>query len=189
MNQRVGRILESIEIMRRLWHDDGVSFSGRYHEVTEGSINPKPLQAGGIPIYLGGMREPVLRRVARVADGWVAGAGTAESFLSGVETVLGAAREIQRDPATLGFAKLQNISVAPAREEAREQGERHWKSYYGPAFNIEGATIFGTPDECREKLAAFMRAACDEVTLVLEPAGLSTRQLEMLAEITVDSRG
>ncbi|HEY7467465.1 MAG TPA: LLM class flavin-dependent oxidoreductase [Dehalococcoidia bacterium] len=184
MNQRVGRLLESIEIMRRLWREDGVNFEGRYHAITDGSINPRPVQSGGIPIYLGGIREPMLRRVARVADGWIASAGPIPAFLAGVETILAAAAERQRDPATLSFAKLQGVSVAAAAAQAREQGERHWKAYYGPNFNIDAATIYGTPEECAQQLAVFANAPCDEVTLVMEPAGLSLDQLEMLAQIT-----
>jgi probable F420-dependent oxidoreductase len=184
MNQRLGRLLESIEVMRRLWREDGVEFEGRYQKITGGTINPKPVQRGGVPIYLGGIREPMLRRIARVADGWIGSAGPIPAFLAGVEIVLAAAAERQRDPATLSFAKLQGVSVAPAPALAREQGERHWKAYYGPNFNIDAATIYGTPEECAKQLAVFETADYDEVTVVVEPAGLSLDQLEMLAEIT-----
>ncbi|HEU0074840.1 MAG TPA: LLM class flavin-dependent oxidoreductase [Dehalococcoidia bacterium] len=184
MNQRLGRLLESVEIMRRLWSQDGVNYKGRYHEIVDGTINPKPVQAGGVPIFLGATREPMLRRIPRVADGWIGSAGRIDSFLAGVETVLSAANEIERDPASLSFAKLQSISVAPTAAEARAAGELHWQAYYGPNFDIDAATIYGTPDECRTKLAAFEDATCDEVTVVLEPAGLSPAQLEMLAGFT-----
>jgi probable F420-dependent oxidoreductase len=184
MDQRLGRLLESVEIVRRLWREDGVNFQGRYQAVTDGTINPKPVQPGGVPIYLGGTREPMLRRIARVADGWIGSAGPIPSFLAGVETIVAAAAERQRDPATLSFAKLQGVSVAATAAQAREQGERHWKAYYGPNFNIDAATIFGTPEDCAQQLAVFASAACDEVTVVMEPAGLSLEQLDMLAEIT-----
>ena len=184
MNQRVGRLLESIEIMRRLWHEDGVNYEGRYQTITGGSINPKPVQTGGVPIYLGGSREPMLRRIARVADGWIGGAVPIDSFFSGVQTILGAAEELGRDPDSLSFARLQGVSMASTAARAREQGEQHWKAYYGANFNIDAATIYGTPEECAQQLAVFTTAACDEVTLVMEPAGLSLDQLEMLAEIT-----
>ncbi len=184
IEQRVGRLMESVEIMRKLWNEDGVSYEGRYHTITDGTINPKPLQPGGIPIYFGGIREPMLRRLARVADGWIASSGSVAQFLSGIDAIQSAATEHGRDPASLAFAKLQNVSVAPTLARAREQGERHWKAYYGPNFDLDAATIYGTPDDCRQRLAAFTDAACDEVTLVLEPASLSLDQLELLAGIT-----
>jgi len=185
IEQRVGRLIESIEIMRLLWREDGVNFEGRYHQIVGGTINPRPVQSGGIPIYLGGIRAPMLRRVARVADGWIAPSSNVDQFLAGVDTILAAAGQRGRDPASLAFAKLQNVSVAPALAEARGQGEQHWRAYYGPNFNIDAATIYGTPDECKRKLAAFTAAACDQVTVIMEPAGLSLDQLELLAAITV----
>jgi probable F420-dependent oxidoreductase len=184
IEQRVGRLIESIEIMRLLWREDGVNFEGRYHQIVGGTINPRPLRPGGIPIYLGGIREPMLRRVARVADGWIAPSSNIDQFLAGVDTILAAAGQRGRDPASLAFAKLQNVSVAPTPAEARGQGEQHWQAYYGPNFNIDAATIYGTPDECKRKLAAFTAAACDQVTVIMEPAGLSLDQLEVLAGIT-----
>jgi probable F420-dependent oxidoreductase len=184
MDQRLGRLLESIQIMRRLWTEDGVEFKGRYHEVTEGTINPKPVQPGGVPVILGGIREPMLRRIPRVADGWIGTSGNIDVFLAGVETVLDAAGETGRDPATLSFAKLQNVSVAATAAEAREAAERHWKAYYGPNFDVEAATVYGTPDECRAKLEAFEPAACGELSVVMEPSTLSPSQLEVLASVT-----
>jgi alkanesulfonate monooxygenase SsuD/methylene tetrahydromethanopterin reductase-like flavin-dependent oxidoreductase (luciferase family) len=187
MNQRLGRLLESVEIMRRLWSEDGVNYKGRYHEIVDGTINPKPVQPGGVPIFLGATREPMLRRIPRVANGWIGSAGNIDNFLAGVETVLEAASAIQRDPASLSFAKLQGVSIASSGEAAREAGEQHWQAYYGPNFDIDAATIYGTPDEVRVKLAAFEGAACDEVTVVMEPPGLSLAQLEMLAGVTTQA--
>jgi probable F420-dependent oxidoreductase len=187
MEQRLGRLLESVAIMRRLWTEDGVAFKGRYHEIVDGTINPKPVQPGGVPVYLGGVSEPMLRRIPRVADGWIGAAGGMERFLAGVETVLGAAADAGRDPKTLSFAKLQNVSVAATTEQARATAEAHWKAYYGPRFDVEAATIYGTPEECKAKLAAFEGAACDEVTLVMEPAGLDLSHLETLAGITAQA--
>ncbi len=184
MNQRLGRLLETVEIMRLLWREDGVNYKGRYHEIVEGTINPKPVQANGVPIYLGGTGDAMLRRIPRVADGWIGAGAPIDRFLTGVETVLGAADAIARDPSTLSFGKLQGISIAATQEQARAVGERHWKSYYGPNFDIDAATIYGTPDECRAQLAVFEGAACDEVTLALELPSLSLEDLETLATVT-----
>src|SRR5690606_2819497 len=71
MNQRVGRLLENIEIMRRLWREDDVMYEGRYNQIEGGRINPKPVQADGIPVYMGGTSDAMLKRIARVGDGWV----------------------------------------------------------------------------------------------------------------------
>ncbi len=63
------RIEEQIALLRELWTKELVDFEGRYHRVRQAGINPLPVQSP-IPIWMGGMSEPVLKRVARLADGW-----------------------------------------------------------------------------------------------------------------------
>ena len=68
--ERGRRIEEQIEVLRHLWTEDVVAFDGDFHEIPEMGINPRPTQQP-IPIWLGGMADPVKRRVARQADGWI----------------------------------------------------------------------------------------------------------------------
>jgi probable F420-dependent oxidoreductase len=181
INERVGRLLESVAIMRQLWQGDDASFNGRYHQVEHATVLPKPVQKPGVPIYFGANSDAMLRRLVRVADGWVgSGGGTPEAFVQGVEKVNGFAKERGRDPSSLGFAKLQNISVNPDASAALANAERQWKTYYGPRFNVENSVIYGTPEYCAERLRVFTRAATSEVTLALEPASLDLVGLERL---------
>jgi alkanesulfonate monooxygenase SsuD/methylene tetrahydromethanopterin reductase-like flavin-dependent oxidoreductase (luciferase family) len=55
--------------MRRLWTEELVDFEGKHHAVKQAGINPLPVQRP-IPVWMGGGAEPVLRRIAKVADGW-----------------------------------------------------------------------------------------------------------------------
>jgi probable F420-dependent oxidoreductase len=66
---RGARQAEQIEVMRKLWTEDLVDFSGRFHQLRAVSIVPRPLQQP-IPIWLGGISEAAIRRAARLADGW-----------------------------------------------------------------------------------------------------------------------
>jgi len=65
------RIEEQIALMRRLWTEPVVDFSGRWHHVDRAGINPLPVQRP-IPVWMGGSAEDALRRIARIADGWFA---------------------------------------------------------------------------------------------------------------------
>jgi probable F420-dependent oxidoreductase len=184
MNQRVGRLFESIEIMRRLWREDGVEFTGRYNTVVQGTINPKPVQAVGVPIYIGAFGEKMLKRAVRVADGWVGGAGAIDRFLELTKAAREYALEAGRDPDTLAIAKLQCISVDENADSARERALRHWQTYYGPRWDIAN-TILGTPAQCAEQLDVFRQVGGSSMTVVMEPSGLGLEQLEAVASITV----
>ena len=56
--------------MRRLWCEDLVTYTGRFHALREVSVVPPPVQRP-IPIWLGGASEAVIKRAARLADGWM----------------------------------------------------------------------------------------------------------------------
>ena len=68
-HDRGRRIEEQIKVLRALWTQDVVDFQGRWHSLPRAGINPLPVQRP-IPIWIGGMSEPVLKRIARVGDGW-----------------------------------------------------------------------------------------------------------------------
>ena len=67
---RGARQAEQIEVLKRLWTDDLVTFKGRFHDLYEVNITPPPVQRP-IPIWFGGDSEPVIRRAARYGDGWM----------------------------------------------------------------------------------------------------------------------
>ena len=67
---RGSRQEEQITVLRKLWAEDLVTFHGRFHDFDQIGIAPRP--KGQIPIWIGGgFREPLLKRVARFADGWI----------------------------------------------------------------------------------------------------------------------
>jgi probable F420-dependent oxidoreductase len=69
-NTRGARQAEQIEVLRRLWSGELVTYSGRFHALDRVNIVPPPVQRP-IPIWLGGSSEAVIRRAARLADGWM----------------------------------------------------------------------------------------------------------------------
>ena len=69
-NNRGRRVEEQIEVLRLLWGKPLVTFSGRWHTLDRVGINPLPGRQ--IPVWIGGGdSDAVLRRVAKVADGWI----------------------------------------------------------------------------------------------------------------------
>ena len=66
---RGSRQAEQVKLMRKLWQNNAFSFNGKYHSVTQASILPRPTQA--IPIWFGGGAPALLRRCARLGNGWI----------------------------------------------------------------------------------------------------------------------
>ena len=100
---RRDRLEEQVVLLRRLWREPLVTFAGRFHHLDRVGINPLP--ARSIPIYLGtGAADPVLRRVVRVADGWmpllIPGLDRIP-VREGVRRLRELCEEADRDPATL----------------------------------------------------------------------------------------
>ena len=88
-----------------------VSFEGRWHRITHAGLNPLPIQRP-IPIWLGaGGRlnpippEPVMRRIARLADGWFPMFPPNDAGQEAIARVQSYAREAGRDPSTIGMGK------------------------------------------------------------------------------------
>ncbi len=69
-HRRGRRIEEQVTLLRLLWTQPLVTFSGRWHTILDAGLNPLPMQRP-IPIWFGGHADAVLRRVARMGDGWM----------------------------------------------------------------------------------------------------------------------
>ena len=87
---RGSRQAEQVELMRKLWENDSFTFEGRFHTVTQASILPRPSQT--IPIWFGGGVPALLKRCARLGDGWIP-LGTPNDASAAMIEVMKAERE------------------------------------------------------------------------------------------------
>ena len=70
LDHRVGRLSESLQVIKSLWTDERTNFDGRYYRLKDAIANPKPLQKPHPPIWIGASGDATLRIVARHADVW-----------------------------------------------------------------------------------------------------------------------
>jgi probable F420-dependent oxidoreductase len=111
------RLDEQIQILRQFWSQEHVTCRSKHHNIDDVGLAPMPVQRP-IPIWLGGVAAPAMRRAARLGDGWM-------PFLSaqGAEDKIGAFREAVRaagrDPASVPLENVVHLGTAgggPNRE-------------------------------------------------------------------------
>ena len=112
--QRRGNGLEDyIGALRAAWGADPVEYEGRFYHIVESDIGPKPLQAGGPPILIGGATPAAIGRAARIADGinpvlrdWNALEKVLHEFPAMV-------RKAERDPEKMSIIVRVNTIISP----------------------------------------------------------------------------
>ncbi len=97
------RLTEQVEVMRQLWAEPHVTFSGDHHRIDDAGINPLPT-GRNIPLWFGGHEDRMLRRIAELADGWIMLAFPPDdTALEVFETLRGYIRDAGRDPDDVGL--------------------------------------------------------------------------------------
>lgn len=174
---RAPRMEEEIEIFKRLWTEDHVSFKGKYYSFEDVTVEPKPAQKPRPPIWIAhshkGMPkfiERARRRTARLADGYMAAQGHPEEYRSTLNAVTGYMREYGRDPANLSTALYYNINVNENRQAGFEESTRFLNAYYMTNFKpevVESWLAYGSPEQCISRLRQYVEVGIKMITLRL----------------------
>ena len=117
-HNRGRRSEEQIEVMRALWTQDVVTLNRRWHKITDAGINPLPVQRP-IPIWLGGRAEQVMRRVARMGDGWIPLFPPDDEGRGVVERMRGYVRDAGRSPDDVGIESWFSVGSGGPDKWAR----------------------------------------------------------------------
>ena len=126
-HDRGRRSEEQIDVMRKLWTNDLVTYEGRWHKITDAGLNPLPVQRP-IPIWFGGAAPQTIRRVATVGDGWFPLFAPDERGSRLVASMKEQTRAAGRDPASIGIESWASIGRDDWRETLagwRELGASH----------------------------------------------------------------
>ncbi|WP_036487271.1 glucose-6-phosphate dehydrogenase (coenzyme-F420) [Nocardioides sp. Iso805N] len=122
--ERSGRLRESIQLMRRLWSEDRVTFEGTYYHTKDATIYDKPGEP--IPVYMAAGGPQMAKSVGRNADGFICTSGKGEELYASLLGALGEAAEAAgRDVSGIDKMIEIKLSYAPTREEALEN-TRFW---------------------------------------------------------------
>jgi probable F420-dependent oxidoreductase len=178
---RLGRLLEGVSLLRRLWTEEQVTFHGRFARLDDAPVLPKPFQQPHPPLWFGGSAPAALKRAAELGTGFVCGGSTSTAqFKEQAEAVRRTLDDAGRDPAGFTVAKRVFIAVDENRERAHGQLRDWFASYYNKPQFAERAGIYGGPEECAERLAEVSAAGADMI--ILNPVADLLEQLHALAE-------
>ena len=125
-SDRGRRMGEQVELMRELWTQRAVTHHGTYEHVTAAGLAPLPVQQP-IPVWFGAASPPAFRRAGRLADGWFPQVPPGPRLDEARTIVEVAAREVGRDPSTLGMEGRVNWTVDGGVAQLVDHVER-WRA-------------------------------------------------------------
>ena len=201
----VSRLVEAIEIMRKLWSGEKVDYEGRFWRLKEAFLQVRPV--GRIPIYLGAHGPKMLELTGRMADGWLPTPLTPELYRRRLKVIEESAKKAGRSLDEIDTAIYLYTCISDKEEEVRERLEMYkgliahspellkeagydvevpegFKHYFrilpgdedlkafmefSSSVPLEAAldfSISGTPEECLEKVRAYVEAGVRHFILV-----------------------
>lgn len=175
LKERVPRMLEGMEILRRLWAEDGVTHRGRFYQFDNVTIGPKPIQQP-CPIWIAnnpmdqGVMEKAYRRVARHADGWMTGSLPPALFAERWAWIQALRREERATDAGFPSSIHLRSNVNRDREAAFKEAKEFLDTYYSVNHHrrhLEEECVIGTAEECVEKFVAYARGGCNVIIIRL----------------------
>lgn len=207
--ERAPRMTEGIDLVRRLFTERNVTFDGKYTQVANMTLHPRPVQQPSPPIWIGCRAEVATARAARMGFHLMAtiGPDPAPSYRA-------ALKEAGRDPAAFNVAQLRMVYVAPTADQAWAETAPHvhhmlrlYGEWLSEANDAEGdaamsqmpppeklrdspyaeGMMIGTPDEVSRKMEKFAKEYdCTHFVMGTQMPGAdpvkTTRALELFAE-------
>lgn len=188
LQRRVRRFVESVELMRALWTQSEVTYTGDIFKLEGGLMAQKPAQLPHPPLWFGGSHPGALARAAAMADGWISGGAQPTSdFITSVQMLQRELDRIGRDPATFAISKRVFISVADKEVEARNAAAHWFDKVYRQPHLTDISGVYGTCAQVRESIAEIVSKG--PTHLLVNPVGNYSEQLEAISEVIGLSRG
>ena len=191
---------EFLEIVRRLWAGETVSFQGQHFDI-QGAVLQPPPPRGHIPLYIGGFADKAMARVAKYADGYFGNEEVCDVYVEKL-------RAQGKDP-TAARVRIQGLFTLVARDPERAMEElapyfHHVNNTYGAwlnedkaiglddpmlkpmeldAFKKSGVLQIWTPDQAIDRFRAMQARIPVEHYMMMLPPGLPPSKFVPYAEV------
>ena len=167
--QRLDMLEEACEVIKSLYTREISNFSGRYYNLVDAPLEPKPLQ-DPLPLLIGGGGEKrTLAIAARWADEWNVW-GTPEVLAHKGSVLEGHCERVGRDPAEISRSAVALLFLSTDESWLARIRENP----------IDRPTIIGTPEQVTEIIAAYREVGVDEIVIPDFNLGPAARRRETM---------
>jgi probable F420-dependent oxidoreductase len=178
---RGSRAVEQVQLMKRLWTEDNVTYKGRFYNVENLTVGPKPIQKPHPPIWTGGSADVALKRAGTWANGFICGSSAIPDFPATWEKIAGYAKAAGRDPNKINKAGLTFMAIDDDQNKAVKTVEDYVMRYYGRLrVDVANTSLVGAPSAIIDRIGAFLSKGLD--TLIIGLADPDPRQLDLFGE-------
>jgi alkanesulfonate monooxygenase SsuD/methylene tetrahydromethanopterin reductase-like flavin-dependent oxidoreductase (luciferase family) len=156
--RRVGDLLETVERCRKLWRGEEPGVD----------LQPRPHQAGGPPVWLGGSGPRMLGLAGSTFDGWLPFSPTPEAYATGLRAVRESAERSGRDPDGISTGAYLTVAVADHAADAAKDLDEYMRTYYGVPAEVmtrAQACHAGTLESAAEWFAAYRDMGANHLVL------------------------
>lgn len=186
VKQRGRRTNECLQVLRRLWTEEQVSFEGRHFQLKDVTLNPRPTQWPHPPIWVAGRRDGAMLRAARYGDGWLPYFYSPERYRNSVTKITRLAAEEGRDLSHFQWAFFPYISIYPTAEKAAAAAAQALGARYlygGDFMNIvRGYCLLGPVEQCIGRLQEYIDAGARYIIFSVScPREDRARHIETIA--------
>jgi alkanesulfonate monooxygenase SsuD/methylene tetrahydromethanopterin reductase-like flavin-dependent oxidoreductase (luciferase family) len=153
LSERAQRLTESVEIIRRLWTEDRVTYHGKIFKIDNLGIGLRPVRPGGPPIWIGGVVDAAVKRAARIGDAWlITNFAHLSALLPQMKLYSDTLKSVNK-PFPTDVPITRECYVGPTRAKALEECKAALEYKYGAYSSwgldkqSEGAESFNQPFE------------------------------------------
>jgi alkanesulfonate monooxygenase SsuD/methylene tetrahydromethanopterin reductase-like flavin-dependent oxidoreductase (luciferase family) len=175
---RFRRTDEGLDVIRRLFSGDALTFDGEFNTVPGLALDPPPHQPGGPPIWIGGRKPAALRRAGRHADVWMPYMVDPAQLSRGLDSVRAAAAACGRSEASVSAALFVWACVDDDAQWARETGINAVSAAYNQDFTAlaDRYLLIGEPASVIARIGEFASAGVESVILQIAAQNRTDRR-------------
>ncbi len=177
--EKVQRMEESIEILRKIWKEDDVTYEGKIFKFQNVTVQPKPAQKD-CPIWIAsnprstgelqgppGNIEANFERVGKYADGWMTTMVTPEEYEEDLDKVLAYAAKFGKDKSNFKASLYYNVNMDEDKNKASAESADFLQKYYreDPSGILDLWVAFGDRKDVVKKIEGYVQAGVEDFNI------------------------